>query len=162
MVSAKGFTLAELLIVVLIIGILSAIALPSMLSQIGKAKATEAKTAISSINKAQAVYRMEKSRWARSMDELGLGLPTNTKNYSYAISSEENKTIITARAKDNSLHGYSGGTVQFVDKSGQSSMLSIICENKLPGVALPEPPTLQPNADVPEVAASCNEGQNQL
>ena len=44
----NGFTLVELLVVVAIVGILSAVALPNFLSQTDKAKATEAKTNITS------------------------------------------------------------------------------------------------------------------
>lgn len=44
----NAFTLVELLVVVAIVGILSAVALPNFLSQTDKAKATEAKTNISS------------------------------------------------------------------------------------------------------------------
>ena len=40
----KGFTLVELMIVIVIVGILSAVALPNFLSQTDKAKLTEAKT----------------------------------------------------------------------------------------------------------------------
>ena len=40
----KGFTLVELMIVIVIVGILSSVALPSFLSQAGKAKITEAET----------------------------------------------------------------------------------------------------------------------
>ncbi len=47
----KGFTLVELMIVIVIVGILSAIALPNFLSQTEKAKATEAKTKQSALVK---------------------------------------------------------------------------------------------------------------
>ncbi|MCX5963441.1 MAG: prepilin-type N-terminal cleavage/methylation domain-containing protein, partial [Cyanobacteria bacterium] len=45
-----GFTLIELLVVIIIIGILASIALPSFLNQANKAKQSEAKTYVGSMN----------------------------------------------------------------------------------------------------------------
>ena len=45
----KGFTLVELMIVIVIVGILSGIALPNFLNQADKAKATECTTQIGSV-----------------------------------------------------------------------------------------------------------------
>ena len=45
----KGFTLVELMIVIVIVGILSAVALPNFLNQTSKAKATECTTKLGSI-----------------------------------------------------------------------------------------------------------------
>ena len=47
----KGFTLVELMIVIVIVGVLSAVALPSFLGQQNKAKITEATTKLSAILK---------------------------------------------------------------------------------------------------------------
>ena len=53
----KGFTLVELMVVIVIVGVLSAVALPNFLSQTDKAKATEAKSNITAILKqVQAEY----------------------------------------------------------------------------------------------------------
>jgi type IV pilus assembly protein PilA len=55
----QGFTLIELLVVVLIVGVLSAIALPSYLNQAAKARASEARSALGAINRAQQAYYLE-------------------------------------------------------------------------------------------------------
>ena len=56
MKSEKGFTLIELMIVVAIIGILAAIAIPNFLSYQKKAKTSEAKTSLGSIRTVEEAY----------------------------------------------------------------------------------------------------------
>lgn len=52
----KGFTLMELLITVMIVGILSSIALPQYMRSLERARATEAMTAIKALNDAVYAY----------------------------------------------------------------------------------------------------------
>lgn len=80
--SNEGFTLVELLVVIVIIGILSAIALPAFLNQTAKAKQSEAKNFGQSWVKGEKSYRAEFTRFG-SIAELALGLPTQTANYQY-------------------------------------------------------------------------------
>ncbi|MDD1429470.1 prepilin-type N-terminal cleavage/methylation domain-containing protein, partial [Dolichospermum sp. ST_sed9] len=88
----EGFTLLELLVVIIIIGILSAIALPSFLNQAAKAKQSEAKTYVGSVNRAQQSYRIENTSFGGTVGQLQIGIPTSTDYYTYAISAAAQNT----------------------------------------------------------------------
>lgn len=83
----NGFTLVELLVVVAIVGILSAVALPNFLSQTDKAKATEAKTNISStLKQAHAKFLEDGAAPESTIANMNsnYGTPTNgTTKFNY-------------------------------------------------------------------------------
>lgn len=120
----EGFTLIELLVVIIIIGILSAIALPSFLNQAAKAKQSEAKTYVGSVNRAQQSYRIENTSFAGTINDLQIGIPTGTEFYTYTLTTAAtNTTGVLATALDpTSLKGFSGGVT--ILTSGQTSAIS--------------------------------------
>ena len=70
----KGFTLIELMIVVAIIGILAAIAIPNFMTYQCKAKQSEAKSLLGAVRTAQEVYFAENSTYASSTSNLDYGM----------------------------------------------------------------------------------------
>ncbi|WP_342597088.1 type IV pilin-like G/H family protein [Cyanobacterium aponinum UTEX 3222] len=67
-----GFTLIELIIVMVMLGILSAIAIPSFMNQIGKARESETKNYLGLIARGQQAYHWEKKTFANNLASLGV------------------------------------------------------------------------------------------
>lgn len=121
--SRSGFTLLEILVAILIVGILAAIALPSFANQITRSRETKAKVHLSSVNRAQQAYRLESSSFADSLERLGL--LSSDGDYDYTITeASSGQTIVKAQPKDNLLKGYLAVTAHV----SSGSVESAICE----------------------------------
>jgi prepilin-type N-terminal cleavage/methylation domain-containing protein len=83
----KGFTLIELMVVIVIVGILAAVAIPKFTMASHKAKASEFPTVLTSIYTAQGAYEAEEGTYASSLSDLDLTLDTDTKWFSYTLTS---------------------------------------------------------------------------
>ena len=66
----SGFTLVELMVVMLIIGVLAAIAIPSFISSIRNAKEAVLKEDLHVLRNAIDSYTMDKNKAPQSLDEL--------------------------------------------------------------------------------------------
>ena len=90
----KGFTLIVLLVVVLIIGILAAVALPQYTKAVEKSRATEAITLLGNLATAEQIYKMGQGVFTNDLTQLDLQLPgvgttttatTTTKNFQLTV-----------------------------------------------------------------------------
>ena len=66
----RGFTLLELLVVILIIGLLTGIVGPRFLSQIGRSEVTTARAQMDAFDKALQAYRIDMGRYPTTAEGL--------------------------------------------------------------------------------------------
>ncbi len=76
----QAFTLVELLIVVLIIGILAAVAVPQYQLAVAKSRYASLKNLVHAIKNAQEVYYLANGYYATKFDNLDVGLSEGTLN----------------------------------------------------------------------------------
>jgi len=98
----KGITLIELLIIVVIIGILAAIAIPGYTGYLQRARRVDAKTALEQLRAAQEMWRGERGVYSVSVAELQttMGAPPTaiSKYYNWQFSGTLNANTWTAQA----------------------------------------------------------------
>jgi serine/threonine protein kinase len=118
---------------------LSAIALPSFFNQANKAKQSEAKQYVASMNKGQQAVFAEKTSFASKIPDLGLGIKSETDNYKYQIPQKSNNSVVVAVAepKKSGLKGYVG-----IVASEKDSTSTLFCEESQASTSFPDLSTI--------------------
>ena len=116
-------------------GILAAIALPSLLNQVNRARQAEARTYVGSINDAQKIRLIEEGDFG-TLEQLGNPIPASTQNYDYVINvNPQASATITATPKVAALNPVSGLVV--IQPSGTTA--SALCPGTLtPSIGCPQ------------------------
>jgi prepilin-type N-terminal cleavage/methylation domain-containing protein len=134
--SNQGFTLIELLVVIIIVGVLAAIALPSFLNQIGKARGSEAKSNLGTINRSQQAYRLEQNQFANALTSLDAKV--TGKFYTYTVAGAANTaTAVTTPVAGNGDLKVSSA---YVRQNGDT-FIQLICESTNTSAAVAVAPT---------------------
>ena len=115
----RGFTLIELMIVVAIIGILAAIAIPNFLSFISRTRISEVKSNLQAIYSAELSYFGEKDKYSDSFVEIRW-VPVGVAYYTYSVGTDyfgkdnnvnPKPASATPAANDNSFAAYGWGNI---------------------------------------------------
>lgn len=112
-------------------------------NQANKARQSEAKTYVGTLNKGQQAHYVEKQKWGQNIDALSIGIKSETENYRYNtqvvsfiktvnIKNYPGITIQTGVAKKEGLKSYLG-VVYLSNASGADTFsLAILCESNEP------------------------------
>jgi prepilin-type N-terminal cleavage/methylation domain-containing protein len=116
----KGFTLIELMIVVAIIGILAAVAIPNFLRYQAKSKQSEARVLLSGIYTSQVAYFAENNLYGDSEATIGFAPASTPKYYTTRnfTSTDAYATNFTVTACAN-IDGEAGVDVWTVDDTSR-------------------------------------------
>jgi type IV pilus assembly protein PilA len=123
----QGFTLIELMIVVAIIGILAAIAIPAYTDYTVRAKVTEAMGMAASAKASVSEYRMSQGTWPA--DNTAAGITSPKTDYISAVA-VTGKTVTITMLDPTEV---AGDTVLFVGSADASGTVKWDCSH--PGVA---------------------------
>ncbi len=130
----QGFTLVELLVVVLIVGVLSALALPQYTTAIERARASEALTLMEAVQGAAERYRFQHDTWPLDFSELDVSIPfvedstteRGGKNFSLQIGTTSSTTyyIVATRLKLSDEQGGYALRTKMVDDAANETITS--------------------------------------
>jgi type IV pilus assembly protein PilA len=133
MKSSKGFTMVELMVVVLIVGILAAVAVPLMSGRIDASKWSEAKAAMGTIASGLRSYAAEKGSFSSAPTIAEVGISNNEldgtyfSHQAYAITSASASSgqvsfVITCTAASSTRSGKpsSPATMTLTSSAGNS------------------------------------------
>jgi prepilin-type N-terminal cleavage/methylation domain-containing protein len=121
--SRKGFTLVELAVVIVIIGVLAAFGVPQFLKSVERSKAAEAFNYLSAVRSAQERYLAKEGTYACSSDSAKLDITQVAPKYFDVGDIEEDHTTTPnsptwslTLTRKTATSSYGGYTVKFTEK----------------------------------------------
>lgn len=156
------------LLIVSTLGIGASIVLLSFLNKASCAckpspENSEAKQYVGAINRAQQAYFIENNAFANDIEKLGLGIKTETVNYTYSTQATDNAAFNYGISRQVALKSWVGGVfavpatdVNPTAAKGEMTTVVILCQANSPGTNKPTAPTYQ------DGILTCSDGTSEL
>jgi len=118
--------------------------IPSFTGSADKAMQSEAKQYIGAMNRSQQAYFLEEGNFTNEFDELGLGLKSETTNYTYSTYATLLSAINYSVSRQSDLKSYVGGVfLGDAEETGELTTFAILCETKDKGTNRPPAPIVE-------------------
>lgn len=133
--NSRGVTLIELMIVVIVLGILAAIAVPSYRQYVLRSHRTEAKATLMNVAAAQEKFYLQNNTYTEALTDAppdGLGIPATTEHgyYTIAIAAGADDTTFSATATATGDQAADTRCASFtIDQAGVKTATNADCWN---------------------------------
>jgi serine/threonine protein kinase len=126
------------------IGFMFLLVSPLIMGPSSRAKQSEAKQYVGSMNRAQQGHFLEESHLTKNIGELGLGISTETKNYTYSIHATLLSSINYGVSRKSDLKSYVGGVfLGDAEETGKLTTFAVLCETTSTGTNRPPAPIVE-------------------
>jgi prepilin-type N-terminal cleavage/methylation domain-containing protein len=124
----KGFTLVELAVVIVIIGVLAAFGVPRFLKSVERTKASEAFAYLSAVRSAQERYIAKEGNYAIDVSQLDIqqATPKNFTVDSAAMAANGTASWALTLTRNSSTSSYGAYTVKFTENGFVTSGSTIL------------------------------------
>ena len=120
----KGFSLVELAVVVIIIGVLAAFGVPRLLKSVERSKASEAFGFLSAVRSAQERYQARQGEYATVLTNLDMEV-SDPKYYSVGSITADQDSWSQTLTRQGASAGYGAYTVTFTQEGYDSTNSTI-------------------------------------
>jgi type II secretory pathway pseudopilin PulG len=131
---------------------LAAISLPSFVNQVGKARGSEAKSNLGTVNRAQQAFQLENNSFAKALKDLDAKVSSKYFSYEVVPSNSKSEAFTTATpvSPGGDLKSYTGFI--FLLNPSTSEVITGICETDEPSSTPPELPLPPASGKIVECA----------